>query len=697
MWFAKVGTVLAGMVLMTPAAAASAAAQQPSGELVLQQALHLEQVEGNLQQALTLYRRILVRYPADRAVDATAQLHIGLCYESLGEAEARRAYEQVISNYADQTDEVREARTHLASLQPAPVAGRGPVARRLLGSDNIDEDDLIYVAQSPDGRRIAFSRVGVDRALVVRDLSTSEEEVLDAGAPDRGDAYPVWSWNGKRIAFHQDDWKSGRGVVKIIDLDNRHVTTVPGTGFHNGGRADHQPSFNPVDWSRDGRFLLCRTTGGWQPGGLVLVPVGGGPIVPVSDSVTPESKATISPDGRYVAYAAGAPDKAEVYVQPVAGGARRQITDAPDYQGSPVWSPDGRDISYTGPDGIWLVPMHNGQRAGLPRLAYPSATDKLLSGWTEPGGLHFSAFNREATAYRFPVDPVTGEPLAAPDRLPSPAAVRRFAWSPDMRQIAFTAFQSSNVTVYSADGRALTAHRVDPHPQEYSPHVPHSVGWAAGGRQILYGDADRGGEWLAGLDLSTGHVQELVTPRARYYQLSMSADGRRIVYHDPRRGVVVADSGDTNGVLVAAMRDRDGEPLSYTLAPRLSPRGDEVLFGRQANLDTRTYDPAAATLWVVGSDGSGPRRLGTPLYRMESAVWDPTERFIAYSGQLDSATYALRVVNVASGRVREVPLPDPKAEAYVTDWSPDGNYIGLVSNRERVEYWVVQGLRGGRR
>jgi Tol biopolymer transport system component len=693
----KVGALLTGLAAIALRSAPPAAAQQSDGVL-LQQAMHAEQVDGNLQQAITLYQRILAQHPADREVDAKAQLHIGLCYENLGLAEARRAYQQVIANYADQAEEVREARAHLAALQPAAVAGRGPVARRLLGPDDINENDLIEISVSPDGRRVAYSRLGSDQALIVRDLTTGEEQLVDSGLPCCEDFYPVWSSDGKRIAFHHDDYHSGRGAVRIIDLDTRHVSTVPGTSFQINEPAEHHPSFNPVDWSRDGLLLLCRTSGGWQPGGLVLVPVDGGAIVPVTDSVAPENKASISPDGRFVAYSAGPKGDEQVFVQPVAGGARRQITDAPGGNSSPMWSPDGRDIAFGRSDGIWMVAVRNGQRAGSPVLSYASSSypGKIFGGWTAAGGLYFSAFNNEGTAYRLAVDPSTGQPTGSPaEHLPSyPKNLSFFSWSPDMQRIAFGgAWNSSDITIYNVDRQELAAHRVDPPPER----VVHSLDWIEGGREVVYLSVGRDGSRLAALNPVTGHVRELPV-RAHHGRGALSPDGRRIAYQGPG-GIYVADTGQADGVLVAARKDPAGAGLGGWVTPKISPKGDRLLFSRDADMDNGGYDTAASTLWIVGTDGTGARKVGTPMYIITSAVWDPSGRFIAYTGQVDSTTLALRVVNVATGAVRDFPLPDTKAadEVQVTDWSPDGRYLGVVDIVETVEYWVLQGLQGGQR
>jgi tetratricopeptide (TPR) repeat protein len=85
-------------------AADSAQQKRDADETVLGAALHQEEVEGNLEKAIAAYKDFLARNPSDRALAATAQFHIGLCYEKLGNAEAQKAYQQVLSTYAEQTE-----------------------------------------------------------------------------------------------------------------------------------------------------------------------------------------------------------------------------------------------------------------------------------------------------------------------------------------------------------------------------------------------------------------------------------------------------------------------------------------------------------------------------------------------------------------------------------------------------------------
>lgn len=683
------------VVLALAMAWTAAGVAQQTAQEQYQAALYQEQVQGDLQRAITLYQRILTDGSADRAVAAKAQLHVGLCYETLGRAEAQRAYERVISEYADQAAVVSEARSHLAALQPA--VGRGPVARRLLSGDDTDINNLMIVTPSPDGQVVAYTHLGSDQALCVRDLATGEERCLASGLPQVMNFSPVWSPDGKRLAFLSADMTTGSGEIKIVDVASKAVTTAPRTRTENQDPRRWFQNLTPVDWSRDGRYLLCRTAARAtavdpKPVGLVLVPVAGGDRIALADSVASQSPAALSPDGRFVAYVAGASGSAQVFVRPAtAGGEPRAITDTPGGNGSPQWSPDGRALAYTRSDGIWVAPMENGRPTGTPKLAYASAsTDKMAFAWTETGGLYFASWANTATPYRFSVDAVSGsQGTEAPERLPGVSGTASvFAWSPDMSRIAFVGYNSPDVSVYSTDRRALASYRLDPAPWHFR------VGWSSDGREVLYqGRRNPAGvNWLA-FDPSTGHVRELIPRRSDRIVQAISADGSRILYDDTTGVLFVSPMGQANGVPVAPRTTSDAGSLSSLVRSQLSPRGDKVLFGRQSNAGTGAYDPTAGTLWVVDTDGANLRGVGSPISMVTSAVWDPSGRFIAYSGLEDSTTTVLRVVELATGVEHEFQVPVSKASLLrVVDWSADGKYIGVVLPEFRAEYWVVQGL-----
>src|SRR3990167_7213918 len=87
-----------------------------SGHDLFQQALVKERADGNLQEAIRLYQRIVSEFAQDRALSAKALVQIGQCYEKLGEAQlkqARASYERVVRDFADQAETVAQARVRL--------------------------------------------------------------------------------------------------------------------------------------------------------------------------------------------------------------------------------------------------------------------------------------------------------------------------------------------------------------------------------------------------------------------------------------------------------------------------------------------------------------------------------------------------------------------------------------------------------
>jgi Tol biopolymer transport system component len=72
---------------------------------------------------------------------------------------------------------------------------------------------------------------------------------------------------------------------------------------------------------------------------------------------------SLSPDGRFLAYAADRAGNFDIWVQPVAGGDPVQVTKDPEPDTQPAWSPDGSTIVYRsekGGGGLFAVPALGG-------------------------------------------------------------------------------------------------------------------------------------------------------------------------------------------------------------------------------------------------------------------------------------------------------------------------------------------------
>jgi len=230
------------------------------------------------------------------------------------------------------------------------VGGGGQVAVSEAGS-------LVYLPEQP------FD-------LVLIDL-TGHREVVAQG---RRFHSPRFSPDGSRLLT--DFLQQSSRDVWTLDLRQRTLSRLT---FENDG---HDPA-----WSRDGRWVYYvhdagiwrrRTDGGGAADsvytgndtqaleltrdGAILGASGSGPFDLVSLSattprtVTPlvatpfdEEAGTVSPDGRWLAYASDETGRPEIYVRPFAGGGSGGKVLVSEGGGSePRWSPDGRTLYYRG-------------------------------------------------------------------------------------------------------------------------------------------------------------------------------------------------------------------------------------------------------------------------------------------------------------------------------------------------------------
>ena len=96
-------------------------------EVLYQRAVHQEVVEGDLEQALELYRQVTVLTGVSRSTAARALLRMGQCLEKLGRTDASRIYLRILNEYGDQPGVAHQARLKLERkgiLRDFPMVGR---------------------------------------------------------------------------------------------------------------------------------------------------------------------------------------------------------------------------------------------------------------------------------------------------------------------------------------------------------------------------------------------------------------------------------------------------------------------------------------------------------------------------------------------------------------------------------------------
>ena len=96
-----------------------------NGEALRQQGL-IQLDRGDIQGAIQIFNRILNEYSYDRKLVGQALLQLGDCFQSLNQpSKARTYYDQIVSQYNDQTDAVASARKRLAAVTAIAEVPKG--------------------------------------------------------------------------------------------------------------------------------------------------------------------------------------------------------------------------------------------------------------------------------------------------------------------------------------------------------------------------------------------------------------------------------------------------------------------------------------------------------------------------------------------------------------------------------------------
>ena len=208
---------------------------------------------------------------------------------------------------------------------------------------------------SPDGRQLALQiSDGTQYDVWVHEWEsdTPSRLTFDHSA----DGNPVWTPDGRRIAFYSDRAVTGVG--------NIYWQRADGTGDLQR-LTDSPHDQRPSSWHPNGMFLAIQERDPRTNWDLLIVPIDGAeesgwkPDKPTVFLNTPANEITpmFSPDGRWMAYASDESGRFEVYVRPFPGpGGKWQIsTDGGLW---PTWSRAKSELFFASPSGgrIFVVP-----------------------------------------------------------------------------------------------------------------------------------------------------------------------------------------------------------------------------------------------------------------------------------------------------------------------------------------------------
>jgi Tol biopolymer transport system component len=682
--------VIAAVIVLALVAATSGYAQQTAEELY-QAGLYQEEVQGDLESAIDLYRRILDEFSDNRTVGAKAQLHIGLCYEKLGQRQAQQAYQRVIDDYPEHRDEVLVARQRLARLT-RPVAGSAD--EQGMTFQQIEFDGLEhspFAKLSPDGGRMAYVHYEEDGrrySLRVRSLVSGDESVL-VDSVGTVSVFVEWSPDGAQIAY------GGGRTLRVIDATGGASSVV--WSSPEGTRV------LPLDWAPSGDSILIavRDMASWTHQ-LMIVPLSGGPPRSfVSGSVYEVLDfGQFSPEGTHVAGMQTKDGNADVYVWSVDGREEIRVTTHAAKDEGPFWTPDGEFLVFcsdrAGDYDVWAVPMQGGAPGGPPFRVKASLGRRFQpSGVTADGGITFLAYGEGTPGDLFVMD-VARSPADPAGRFRSlaryPAQAFQPRWSPAGDRVAYTSRKGEIgwprifINLGSNSSQDVELPMQD--------HYPVNVAWGRDGEHVVFPGfrrADgRAGIFRLSLEEQTIEALQLGDPPGPRYQ------GAFVNLHwlPIARKFMLQQVADSSRMDLLVM-DEDGATLEHVLdgLPTNSwtwpsPDGRHVAYRDDRSLHVISLADETSLLLSEWQDST---------WFDVSPGWSPDGGQVAWTDRTE-----LRVLDLAEGTPRSlVAAAEGSIIVAPPIWSPDGAMVAYVvrdataGDASRLdEVWIVPSRRG---
>ena len=624
-----VTSLVMGAVLL---AGGVVAQQKRPQDIDLQAAIRTETVDGDLTGAIKQYGAIVSKYKTDRAVSATALIHMAECYQKLGDAQAKNIYERIVREYGDQRSAVELARTRLGGhLLDAPQA----LARRRLWTGK-----MMYGAPSSDGRFLTQAGNG---DLAIRDVATGVSRQITnnrKGDPMKNPAYPTISKispDRKRITVA---WNDPNGYqLRVINADGSNEETIY--------RNTEMEWINPVDWALDGKQVLAKIRTRSSTGQIAWISVAARSARTLK--TLPWSslgRIALSPDTRYIAYDAltgNDSNNRTIFVLASDGSREEAITNGLSLDEVFGWMPDGKTLLFAthrrGSRELWATRVVDGKPAGSPTLIQGDIDSTFEPlGITKNGSLFYWQVGVVGEVNVASVDWSTGAvgslKKVSEGLIPDVGA----DWSPDGRRVAFVAHRGSDLAKRFIAIRSIdTGESRDIAPPDADLTILNTGGWSPDGNSFL---------------VIANHGNP----------------PRRIYIVDVKTGLF----RPLDGVPVAQAHWMPGEPsLIYSVVERKGAAGVQRLFIR--NLDS-------ATDREVGFGSAN-----TPLLALSFAV-SPNAATLAFSPVVAPTPIPLNVMRLDGGPARQV-FP---VAGWVWDWTPDSRRI-VYSNEKGIASIPAEG------
>jgi tRNA A-37 threonylcarbamoyl transferase component Bud32 len=379
----------------------------------------------------------------------------------------------------------------------------------------------------------------------------------------------------------------------------------------------------------------------------------------------------VSPDGRQLAYIAGAQGRREIWVRPLSALEARPVPGTEDAR-FPFFSPDGRSLGFFARGKLMRVDLAGGAARPL-----ASANDGRGGAWGRTGVILFAP-TPAAAIHRVPASGGADEVVTRFDKTRGESDHRWPVFLPDGRHFVFLA------RARVPDNTALVAASLDgPETKVLVPGHQTSVAFADAGYLLYVRDRT-----LVAQPFDAGRLSFTGEPVTLAQGLDPIGEGSpgTAYAHFAAGGSTLAYRAGVRLTCQPTWFDRGGKELGHVGPPGefdepvLSPDGKSVALDRND-------EQLTSSVWRLDLVRGALSRLSFGAGSALSPAWSPDGSSVAYTcAQLTSLC-----VRASSGAGNEEVLLTSDAAKSVDDWSPDGKLLLFeeVSPKMVAGLWIL--------